>query len=348
MGAVSLPPVPFTSPPLTIPMTGPSEVAHARRTAATCARSLGFDADDEARVALVATELATNLVRYADNGRLLIRPRGPRDSAIELIVLDEGPGIEDIALWFRDWASSGNSLGAGLGAIDRMSDRFEISSTPGRGTAAFARLEPRRDPATSASRSRRNWAAVDLPAPAQVVNGDSYAVERRGDRTAVLVADGLGHGPEAAEAAGLAVEVFRALHRSPVEEIVAAIHAELPRTRGAVVAVAEIDSPSGIVRFCGLGNIRGMLVAPGVSRDMISQNGIAGHVGRRLSAQTYPVPADGLVVLHSDGLRSHWSLADYPGLLGKDPLLVAAVLARDYLRGNDDATVVVLRPGGPL
>ena len=55
----------------------------------------------------------------------------------------------------------------------------------------------------------------------------------------------------------------------------------------------------------------------------------------------YPWPAGALLVMHSDGLASHWSLDSYPGLRLRHPALVAAVLYRDHQRGRDDVTVVV-------
>jgi hypothetical protein len=58
---------------------------------------------------------------------------------------------------------------------------------------------------------------------------------------------------------------------------------------------------------------------------------------------TYPWPAGALLVLASDGISTHWSLDAYPGLRHRDPVLVASVLYRDFVRGRDDATVVVAR-----
>ena len=51
----------------------------------------------------------------------------------------------------------------------------------------------------------------------------------------------------------------------------------------------------------------------------------------------------GLLVMHSDGCRSGWDLAEHPGLMRRDPLVIASLLLRDYERGRDDASVVVAR-----
>jgi hypothetical protein len=74
-----------------------------------------------------------------------------------------------------------------------------------------------------------------------------------------------------------------------------------------------------------------------------AHNGIAGHEARRIHEFSYPFPDDGLLVLHSDGLKSQWSLDGYPGLAERDPALIAGILFRDFNRGRDDVTVVVAR-----
>ena len=68
--------------------------------------------------------------------------------------------------------------------------------------------------------------------------------------------------------------------------------------------------------------------------------GIAGFL---IQVFTAPWPAGALVLLHSDGLASHWTLDRYPGLSARYPTLVAGVLYRDHRRGRDDTTVVVAR-----
>ena len=76
---------------------------------------------------------------------------------------------------------------------------------------------------------------------------------------------------------------------------------------------------------------------------MVSHNGTAGHSARRIQEFTYPWSSDALLVLYSDGLVSHIHPERYPGLLKRDPDLIAATLYRDYARRRDDATVAVAR-----
>jgi hypothetical protein len=93
-----------------------------------------------------------------------------------------------------------------------------------------------------------------------------------------------------------------------------------------------------------LGNIAGSIVTDDAPRrQMVSHNGTAGHQGRRIQEFTYPWSRTSLLILHSDGVSTHWSLEKYPALTLRRPSLVAGVLFRDFGRGRDDASVVVVR-----
>jgi hypothetical protein len=122
-----------------------------------------------------------------------------------------------------------------------------------------------------------------------------------------------------------------------------AAHGALRATRGAAVAVAEIDRTKLQVQFCGVGNISGIVLTATGSRNMVSHNGIVGHEARKIQEFTYPWTPEALLLMHSDGLISHWSLAAYPGLRARHPSLIAGVLYRDFNRGRDDVTVVVAK-----
>jgi hypothetical protein len=81
-------------------------------------------------------------------------------------------------------------------------------------------------------------------------------------------------------------------------------------------------------------------------QSLASYNGIVGHKLPRLNEFAYPWPADGLLIVHSDGLSARWQLDGYPGLARRHPGLIAGVLYRDFRRGRDDVTVLALRQGG--
>src|SRR5215207_2402308 len=324
-----------------LPVTDISQVAEARRAATALAGRLGFSEASVGNVALVVTEAATNLVKHATGGEILLYAlRSGQIGGIEVLALDRGPGMSNVAKCLRDGYSTIGSPGTGLGAIRRLATSFDIHSAPGAGTVLLARLwsEP-----LPASPPFLEVGAVSLPKPGEDVSGDKWAIAWFPERALILVADGLGHGPGAAEASLEAVQTFHERAALTPAEIVDYIHAALRSTRGAAVAVTEIAPSHGAVRFAGVGNISGVVLSGEGSRQMVSHNGTAGHSARRIQEFTYPWSSDALLVLYSDGLVSHLHPERYPGLLKHNPDLIAATLYRDYTRGRDDVTVVVAR-----
>jgi hypothetical protein len=190
------------------------------------------------------------------------------------------------------------------------------------------------------------WGAVNVPYPGEEVSGDDWAVRTNGNELTMMVVDGLGHGPAAAEAAAEAVRLFDKYWRSGPAETLEALHKGMRSTRGAAAAIARVDYDHSKVVFAGVGNIAAAILGPTASpKRMMSHNGTVGHTVRRIQAIEYPLdgPASASIVMHSDGISTSWSLDAYPGLMAAHPALVAAVLYRDFSRGRDDATVLVAR-----
>jgi anti-sigma regulatory factor (Ser/Thr protein kinase) len=318
-----------------------SQVSETRRRATEMAARQGFGDTDSGRVALVATELATNILKHGKGGEVLIGAFGEGlDSGIELIALDKGPGISNLAASLSDGYSTAGTPGHGLGAVVRQSHFVDVASWPGVGTAVLARLKRGQPPEGSSDDSRIG--AVSVPKLGEEVCGDSWSVSTGPDETTLMVADGLGHGPDAADASVAAVRMFHRFngHRTPV--LLDYIHGGLRSTRGAAVSLARVDPSAGKVIYSGIGNVAGVLAVNGELRRMVSMPGTAGHNARKIQAFEYPF-ASGLVILHSDGLASSWTLDRYPNLAARHPTLIAAVLYRDLTRHRDDATVLVAK-----
>jgi anti-sigma regulatory factor (Ser/Thr protein kinase) len=319
-----------------------SAAGEARRGANSLTSKLGFDETFRGKVAVVVTEVATNLAKHAKQGQLLIRAL-ERDGrlGLELLALDQGPGMANVNEFMRDGFSTTGSPGTGLGSIARLSDEFDIHSVPGVGTALVARLWSQKMPI--ASRPRQfEIGVVCLPKPGEDVCGDAWVVDWSAGQCLILVADGLGHGPEAASASKEAVQVLRAHPHLAPTALIEFAHGALRSTRGAAMAVARLDLARG-VKYAGVGNIAGVVITPNGIRHMVSHNGIVGHEVRKIQEYTYPWSADALLIVHSDGLTAHWNLSHYPGLMGRDPSLIAGVLYRDFTRGRDDTTVLVVK-----
>jgi anti-sigma regulatory factor (Ser/Thr protein kinase) len=321
-----------------------SQIGDARRAAIDLAESRGFDSEQAGKVGLAVTEVASNVLKHAGNGRLLVRAlQSDGIEGVELIALDKGPGIADVPASLRDGHSTSGTLGGGLGALARMSESFEIFTQPGRGTAV--RLELWAKPLRARTRPLE-VGGLCIPRHGETVCGDGWAVEEWRDQLSVLVADGLGHGISAHEAARAAIDTFHAHPRAEPAAILEECHGALARTRGAAVAVTHVRTSAERGVFAGIGNIVCRVEASTANRHLVSHNGTLGHTLRKLQEFAFPWPHGALLILHSDGLGTHWDLASYAGLTTRHPALIAAVLYRDYDRGRDDVSVVVLRNRG--
>jgi serine/threonine-protein kinase RsbT len=113
----------------------------ARQRARVVAGELGFGAVDQSRIATAVSELARNVLRYAEGsrGEVLIRATTARGAGIEIVVSDAGPGIADVELVLRPGYTSGHGFGMGLPGTKRLMDEMEIESAPGRGTIVTIR-----------------------------------------------------------------------------------------------------------------------------------------------------------------------------------------------------------------
>lgn len=325
--------------PLVYPLDDQSRIAEIRRAADRVARDEGLSDNLAAAASLVATEIGTNLLKHARGGEVFLSGLSDRaEAGVEILAVDRGPGMSDVSACLMDGYSSTATSGTGFGAITRRSSEFDVYSQPGKGTVLVARVgEPRR-PATSVG-------AVIKPVRGEEVSGDAWAVSQQGGVIAMIVADGLGHGMMAARASAEAISAFRrSIGPSPVDTL-AKVHASMRGTRGAAVAVACVDQPLSVARYAGIGNINAVLIGGSKPLMLVSHNGTAGYHSPRLQEFAYPLPQQGLLVMHSDGLHTNWNLDDYPGLRRRDPSVIAGVLYRDWARERDDACVAVARIG---
>jgi hypothetical protein len=158
-----------------------------------------------------------------------------------------------------------------------------------------------------------------------------------------MVADGLGHGPQAAEASQAATAIFGVDPLAPPSQVLGRVHLGLKATRGAAVALAQIDLAGEAIVFAGVGNVTARLISGVQDRTLVCQNGTAGMQIRTVQDVRHPWTAHSLLVMHSDGIASRWSLAEAPELLQHHPAVIAAWLMRDHRRHRDDATAVVIR-----
>jgi anti-sigma regulatory factor (Ser/Thr protein kinase) len=322
-----------------------SQVHGAAAVASSAALAAGLDSKDLATCELIATELSTNLVRHAVSGRLLINVAGR--GAVQIAAVDRGPGIADVAASMTDGFTTGSSLGAGLGTCRRQASQFDLYSRAGQGTVVMARVGP----AATEPPGPTEVGGLISPHPEESAVGDGFGFAWDGDRMTVGVVDGLGHGVEAAQAREAALELLEQQPGLDPAGLLREIDIGLRVTRGAAATIVQIDGWSRQLSFAGMGNVSGRLFRPAADETLVSHPGILG-VGHgigvaararphRLVSTDWTAPA--VLVLHTDGVTSRWDPADYPGADQHHPAVLACLIWRDALRGNDDATVVVVR-----
>lgn len=328
-----------------------TRVGALRRAADELAGTLGLTERGRGDLGIIATELGTNLVKHAEDGVVLVRPvRDADDAGVQLLCLDSGPGMADVTRSLVDGESTAGTLGIGLGAVARLAHRCDVYSVPGRGTILMA--EVWRDRQRPAIDGQAWGGGLTRPLSGESVSGDWFAFRVSGNRYQIMLCDGLGHGPLAAAASQAAYGAFHAAPPDPPAAMVERLNKALAHTRGAALAVAELDFAAASVTLCGLGNIAATTVTETERRGLVSMPGIAGHHRSGTREFSYPFPAGAVLVMHSDGVSSRWRLDDYPGLLDRSPLLIAATVLRDAGIRRDDACVVAARaasgtPGGP-
>jgi anti-sigma regulatory factor (Ser/Thr protein kinase) len=326
-----------------ISSTDLSQTGNARRQALSLATQMGFDELRQGQLSIIVTEVARNIEAHGGDGEVILSAWTHGNmSGIDVLGLDKGKGIASVSEAMQDGYSTAGTPGNGLGAISRLSGTFQIYTAPGNGTAVFSRVL-RTSQETETESSAFPLSAISVPIAGESRCGDSWSAEFTPGRSRYIMADGLGHGPMAAEAADEAIRIFHQLPHYAPERILSEIHGALGKTRGAAVSVLEILPDRQVLNYAGTGNIVAAICSGAKSRNLVSMNGTVGHSIGRIQQFSYPWETGSILVMHSDGLATRWNVEQYPGLLSRHPALVAGVLFRDFCRKRDDATILVTR-----
>lgn len=337
-----------------------AQVGAARRAVHEFAEHLGFDETELAEIDIVVQEIGTNAATHATRGGRLHFMQ-PFDAAqgLELFYCDTGPGIYNLDRAIRDGVSTGGTLGAGLGAIRRLMDEFDVYSTVRKterlslanttrtmhGTALLARkwvggIKAAGEETIATAQRIGLWSR---PHPKEEVNGDAYFIGTRETRTLYAVVDGLGHGRGAHEAASVALETLKEWRGEALDEVMNTTHAALRGTRGAVMGAVVIDREALRFDYAGVGNIGVRVFDTPETVNPISNNGTLGARLGKVRVWSAPWAETATIILTSDGISESWSINSYPDILHHSPQLLAGVLMRDYARENDDATAMVIK-----
>lgn len=192
------------------------------------------------------------------------------------------------------------------------------------------------------------WAVAARPRSGETTSGDRHLVADAGDAVLVAAVDGLGHGPEAARAADLAILTLEANAALPLPDLVEHCHRELQRTRGATLSLARWDGARRSLDWLGVGNVEGLVLQPAAAsgalhRRLLLRSGLVGVHLPTLRVETVELPVEGRLIFATDGIASDFDA----GLDPIEPVKTMAdrILARS-LKSADDAMVVVARLAG--
>src|SRR5882757_855140 len=222
-----------------------SDIGECRRSAKRLADGYEFDEVSAGRIGIVATELATNLVRHAGRGEVLMQVLDDGiNPELEVLAIDQGPGMQDADACLRDGYSTGGTAGQGLGAVARLSSTFDLFSIAGQGTVVLSRNGRNSDTSRreAAARSPLELGAISVAVAGEIECGDTWRVADGGSLVSILVADGLGHGPLAATASRAAAAVFSARPFDVPSLTMQNCHRALAGSRGAAAACALLQA----------------------------------------------------------------------------------------------------------
>lgn len=293
---------------------------------------------------IIVAEVVSNLVKHAGGGQLwvkLIEDNGVQ--GIELISVDNGPGMTDVTRMVADGVSTKNTLGQGLGAMKRLSDLFQVYSLKDWGTVILIRIF-KESPPSFKKPPREDTRAVILPKPGETECGDGFYSLTTRQHFKIFLGDGLGHGAEAANAVIQAGKAFLNCPENDPVEIIRYLNAEVKKTRGLVGTIAVFDFDAKKWKICGVGNISTKVMSPANGKNVMAYNGIIGlNVPRTLNSQEIEYEKGQHLIMCSDGLKSKWDTVKYAAIQRYDPCILAASLMKDFARHTDDMSVAVCK-----
>ncbi|MFF0886573.1 PP2C family protein-serine/threonine phosphatase [Streptomyces sp. NPDC003456] len=270
-------------------------------------------------------------------------PGAPDTAPPTRVQSDTAPPVG--AVW-----GEGRPGGAAVPAGGLRSGRAPGAGGSGHGRGPAERHATRSERFVRLARVRAG--GLNIPYGGAEYSGDAWTCVRAGDTVTLMLADGLGHGPEAARASSAAVTALHACADLAPADVLRRLHDALKGTRGAAVSLARLDLAAGRLRFAGIGNVGARLRTGGTWRHLLARPGIVGvHRPTTLREEEADWTGDPLLILHTDGLPSRWAPPPGAGLPAADPAVTAAVTIRDASSParpvRDDTAVAVLTPTPP-
>ena len=323
----------------------PGHVTEVRDAIHRLCAEYGFPRKALEEIDIIATEMATNLIKHeAVNPNICYRieecSTGP--CALDLMSVDDGPGIASPDDAIADgYSSHSSSMGVGLGSMKRLSDTFELRSSA---DGTVIRVRKYAADHTDPFESTLRISVLTRPHPLEHVCGDGYFIKRFHGGACIAVIDGLGHGIHAREASACA-ETYLETNFSrtqPLDRLMRGLGEALRHTRGAVAGICVIDEENGELQYAGVGDVTMHILPKEDHCPVWNVPGVLGMQQARIITHRHRWN-DGYhtLIMHSDGISSRMNEDDMP--MHDSPVNLAHFIMNEYRRGEDDATVMVVK-----
>jgi len=290
------------------------DIGRVRRRARVAATECA-DVDPDA-VALCATEIGSNLAEHGGGGWVQIWHDG---ATLRLLAVEEGdpPALHE------------PGLGAGLRTVSRYAASVEIDDGPG-GFCIVARFGARPEPP--------HVALALLPMAGYEVSGDGMLLSFDDSGWSAVVIDILGHGPVAAGDKDQLIADLREVRLDDPHAVAQGARESMRGRRGA--AMRWVRAEDGRLHTFGIGNVAGDLLDDVGTHSLVNEPGVVGRFAKMPRISAMPCDRGAWLVVSSDGIVTR---GRRPAMARTGSVaLAAAALVRDYRRGRDDATVLIV------
>jgi serine/threonine protein phosphatase PrpC len=189
------------------------------------------------------------------------------------------------------------------------------------------------------------WSVAARAMPGEEVSGDRHLVKATASGMLLAVVDGLGHGPEAGEAAEAAVNALAACTSESVMAMLQICHDSIRHTRGVVIGLARFGASDATMTWLGVGDVDGVLLraraGPGKGKEyLLLRGGVVGYGLPPLHPVSHPVERGDVLILATDGIRG--GFADQVNVAEPARQIADRILAQ-HCKGTDDALVLAAR-----
>jgi len=321
-----------------------AEVIAIRRIAKEMAHDMGFNECDREEISLVVSELASNIIKYAERGIITLTPVcNEQCEGLMIEAEDDGEGFNEHTS-MKDGVSTSGTLGVGLGAVNRLMDEFDILQREDHSGTRIVCKRWLHDNSNRGEHCPFEYGIFSRPKPGETANGDTFIIKNIRGATLVGVIDGVGHGILASQAANAARQYVERHAELPLLEIFRGVDRACASTRGVVMALVILDWKKNTFRYASVGNIEVKVLSHGHEKPkFIVRRGIVGKHAPAPVVTENVWHSGNILALHSDGISTHWQWQDFEQYDNHPAQVIAEEIYKSTQKYHDDATIVIVK-----